>query len=56
MTTLDGEPVEPEQRTITWDLEAAQKGGYEDFMSKEMHEQPRRWPTRCSTGGARAAS
>jgi glutamine---fructose-6-phosphate transaminase (isomerizing) len=40
VTTLDGEPVEPEQRTITWDLEAAQKGGYEDFMSKEMHEQP----------------
>ncbi len=40
VTTLDGEPVEPEQRTITWDLEAAQKGGYEDYMSKEMHEQP----------------
>ncbi len=40
VTTLDGEPVEPEQRTITWDLEAAQKGGYEDFMSKEIEEQP----------------
>ncbi len=40
VTTLDGEPVEPEQLTVTWDLEAAQKGGYEDFMSKEMHEQP----------------
>ena len=40
VTTLDGTPVEPEQLTITWDLEAAQKGGYEDFMSKEMHEQP----------------
>ena len=40
VTTLDGEPVEPEERTITWDLEAAQKGGYEDFMSKEIHEQP----------------
>ena len=40
VTTLDGAPVSPEQRTITWDLEAAQKGGYEDFMSKEMHEQP----------------
>jgi glucosamine--fructose-6-phosphate aminotransferase (isomerizing) len=38
--TLDGEPVEPEPRTITWDLEAAQKEGYEDFMSKEMHQQP----------------
>ena len=40
VTTLDGEPVTPEQLTITWDLEAAQKGGYEDYMSKEMHEQP----------------
>jgi glucosamine--fructose-6-phosphate aminotransferase (isomerizing) len=40
VTTLDGAPVTPEQLTITWDLEAAQKGGYEDFMSKEMHEQP----------------
>ena len=40
VTTLDGEPVTPEQLTITWDVEAAQKGGYEDFMSKEMHEQP----------------
>jgi glucosamine--fructose-6-phosphate aminotransferase (isomerizing) len=40
VTTLDGEPVTPEKLTITWDLEAAQKGGYDDFMSKEMHEQP----------------
>ncbi|HEX4161229.1 MAG TPA: glutamine--fructose-6-phosphate transaminase (isomerizing), partial [Acidimicrobiales bacterium] len=38
--TLAGEPVEPEERTITWDLEAAQKDGFEDFMSKEMHQQP----------------
>jgi glucosamine--fructose-6-phosphate aminotransferase (isomerizing) len=40
VTKLDGTPVVPEELTITWDLEAAQKGGYEDFMSKEMHEQP----------------
>jgi glucosamine--fructose-6-phosphate aminotransferase (isomerizing) len=40
VTTLGGAPVTPEQLHITWDLEAAQKGGYEDFMSKEMHEQP----------------
>jgi glutamine---fructose-6-phosphate transaminase (isomerizing) len=40
VTNLDGTPVVPEELTITWDLEAAQKGGYEDFMSKEMHEQP----------------
>ena len=30
----------PDEIPITWDLEAAQKGGYEDFMSKEIHEQP----------------
>ena len=41
VTTLAGEPVVPEELHITWDLEAAQKDGYEDFMSKEMHEQPR---------------
>jgi len=40
VTTLDGSPVTAERLTITWDIEAAQKGGYEDFMSKEMHEQP----------------
>ena len=40
VTTLGGDPVTPEQLTVSWDLEAAQKGGYEDFMSKEMHEQP----------------
>jgi glutamine---fructose-6-phosphate transaminase (isomerizing) len=40
VTTLDGDPVTPEQLTVTWDLEAAQKGGFDDFMSKEMHEQP----------------
>jgi glucosamine--fructose-6-phosphate aminotransferase (isomerizing) len=40
VTSLDGTPVLPEELTITWDLEAAQKGGYEDFMSKEIHEQP----------------
>ena len=39
VTTLDGSPVTAERLTITWDIEAAQKGGYEDFMSKEMHEQ-----------------
>jgi glucosamine--fructose-6-phosphate aminotransferase (isomerizing) len=40
VTTLEGASVEPEQLTITWDLEAAQKGGFEDFMSKEINEQP----------------
>jgi glucosamine--fructose-6-phosphate aminotransferase (isomerizing) len=40
VTRLDGTKVEPEQLTISWDLEAAQKGGFDDFMSKEMDEQP----------------
>jgi glucosamine--fructose-6-phosphate aminotransferase (isomerizing) len=40
VTSLDGTPVLPDEIPITWDLEAAQKGGYEDFMSKEIHEQP----------------
>jgi glutamine---fructose-6-phosphate transaminase (isomerizing) len=40
VTTLAGAPVTPEQLTVTWDLESAQKGGYDDYMSKEMHEQP----------------
>jgi glucosamine--fructose-6-phosphate aminotransferase (isomerizing) len=40
VTTLDGTGVNPEPLTIKWSLEAAQKGGYDDFMSKEIHEQP----------------
>ncbi|MDZ4170063.1 MAG: glutamine--fructose-6-phosphate transaminase (isomerizing) [Coriobacteriia bacterium] len=39
---LDGElvEVEPERMHVEWDLDAAEKGGYEDFMLKEIHEQP----------------
>jgi glucosamine--fructose-6-phosphate aminotransferase (isomerizing) len=40
VSTLDGVAVTPEPLTITWNLEAAQKGGFDDFMSKEIHEQP----------------
>jgi glucosamine--fructose-6-phosphate aminotransferase (isomerizing) len=40
ITTLSGAPVQPDELHIAWDLEAARKDGYEDFMSKEMHEQP----------------
>lgn len=36
-----GEPVEKEIRTVTWDLAAAEKDGYEHFMIKEIMEQPR---------------
>ncbi|MEE0801493.1 MAG: glutamine--fructose-6-phosphate transaminase (isomerizing) [Gemmiger sp.] len=37
---IDKEPVEKEYSTIEWDAEAAEKGGYEHFMMKEIHEQP----------------
>ena len=37
---IDKEPVEKEANTIEWDAEAAEKGGYEHFMMKEIHEQP----------------
>ena len=40
ITDFDGNEVEPETVHIEWDLEAAEKGGYEDFMLKEIHEQP----------------
>ncbi len=40
VTTLDGVVVTPEARHISWDLEAAEKGGFDDFMLKEIHEQP----------------
>ena len=36
-----GQPVEREPLLVTWDSEAAEKGGYEHFMMKEMHEEPR---------------
>ena len=38
---LDGEKIEKELKTIAWDAEAAEKGGYEHFMLKEIHEQPK---------------
>lgn len=38
---IDVEPIEHELVTIQWDAEAAEKGGYEHFMMKEIHEQPK---------------
>ncbi len=38
---IDGEPVEKESKHIDWDANAAEKGGYEHFMLKEMYEQPK---------------
>jgi len=36
-----GAPLESEVERITWDADAAEKGGYPHFMLKEIHEQPR---------------
>ena len=36
-----GEAYEPEPTHVDWDLDVAEKGGYPDFMMKEIHEQPR---------------
>jgi glutamine---fructose-6-phosphate transaminase (isomerizing) len=38
-TTAAGAPVERAVETIEWDAEAAEKGGFETFMLKEIHEQ-----------------
>ena len=35
-----GEAYEPEVTHVDWDLDVAEKGGYPDFMLKEIHEQP----------------
>lgn len=39
--TVDEEPIEKESTTIGWDINAAEKGGFEHFMLKEMYEQPK---------------
>ena len=38
---LDGDTVDKEKTEITWDAEAAEKGGFQHFMMKEIHEQPK---------------
>ncbi|HET8815670.1 MAG TPA: glutamine--fructose-6-phosphate transaminase (isomerizing) [Solirubrobacterales bacterium] len=39
VTDDEGNPVERAPEEVTWDAEAAEKGGYETFMLKEIHEQ-----------------
>jgi glucosamine--fructose-6-phosphate aminotransferase (isomerizing) len=39
ITTADGSPVERAIETVDWDQETAEKGGFETFMLKEIHEQ-----------------
>ena len=54
-TDPDGAPVEREECEVDWDEDAAEKGGYETFMLKEIHEQPQSLATRspvvCATTG-----
>jgi glucosamine--fructose-6-phosphate aminotransferase (isomerizing) len=38
---VDGDPIEKESRHIDWDINAAEKNGYEHFMLKEIYEQPK---------------
>ena len=38
---LNGDEIEKELKTIEWNAEAAEKAGYEHFMMKEIHEQPK---------------
>src|SRR3954447_11505955 len=41
VTGFDGEPAEPKAYTVDWDAAAAEKGGYDWFMLKEIAEQPK---------------
>ena len=40
VTNFDGSPAEIKEYEVTWDAEAAEKGGYDYFMLKEIAEQP----------------
>ncbi len=41
VTDLEGKPISKKIFTVNWDAEAAEKGGYEHFMLKEIYEQPK---------------
>ncbi len=41
VTDLDGTPIAKKVYEVNWDAEAAEKGGYEHFMIKEIYEQPK---------------
>ena len=38
---LDGDVIEKKLTTVEWDAASAEKGGFEHFMMKEIHEQPK---------------
>ena len=39
ITGLDGETIDRQPTEVDWDVETAEKGGFESFMLKEIHEQ-----------------
>ncbi|HET7900024.1 MAG TPA: glutamine--fructose-6-phosphate transaminase (isomerizing), partial [Candidatus Nanopelagicales bacterium] len=41
VTDFDGSPAEVNDYEVTWDASAAEKGGYDTFMAKEIYEQPK---------------
>jgi len=41
VTDYEGIPISKKVFEVNWDAEAAEKGGYEHFMLKEIHEQPK---------------
>ncbi|MGK0464852.1 glutamine--fructose-6-phosphate transaminase (isomerizing) [Clostridium sp.] len=41
LINAEGEAISKEIFHVTWDAESAEKGGYEHFMLKEIHEQPK---------------
>ncbi len=41
VTDFDGSPADVVEYEVTWDASAAEKGGYETFMAKEIAEQPK---------------
>jgi len=41
VTDFDGKPASSHRFEVTWDLAAAEKGGYDWFMRKEIYEQPK---------------
>jgi len=40
ITTIENEKIAPQIQEVTWTLDQIEKGGYEHFMLKEIHEQP----------------
>jgi glucosamine--fructose-6-phosphate aminotransferase (isomerizing) len=41
LLTSEGDEIKKDIYHVTWNADAAEKGGYEDFMLKEIHEQPK---------------